>query len=250
MQSAEVVLSMLDQKSSQNREFVFDRLYRNLFNPDFYMLAYSNIYAKEGNMTEGGDDSTMDGFNTTQVEQLIDLLKQETYSPKPVRRTYIPKKNGTLRPLGIPSFTDKLVQEVVRLLLQAIYEPRFKDTSHGFRPNRSCQTALAQIKATCKGTSWVMEGDIKGFFDPIDHKKLLELLSPKIADGRFLNLINKLLKAGYLECKQVHNSLSGTPQGGIVSPILANIYLNALDVFMEHLCERYSTTRKRKLYQP
>lgn len=250
MQSAEVVLSMLGQKSTQNSEFVFDRLYRNLFNPDFYMLAYSNIYAKEGNMTEGVDESTIDGFNIPQVKRLIGLLKQETYSPKPVRRTYIPKKNGTLRPLGIPSFTDKLVQEVVRLLLQAIYEPRFQDTSHGFRPNRSCHTALAQIKSTCKGTSWVIEGDIKGFFDHIDQKKLLEILSQKIADGRFLNLINKFLKAGYLEFKQVHNSLSGTPQGGIVSPILANIYLNALDVFMEHLCERYSTKRKRQPYQP
>ena len=165
MQSAEVVLSMLGQKSTQSSEFVFDRLYRNLFNPDFYMLAYSNIYAKEGNMTEGVDERTIDGFNIPQVERLIGLFKQETYSPKPVRRTYIPKKNGMLRPLGIPSFTDKLVQEVVRLLLQAIYEPRFQDTSHGFRPNRSCHTALAQIKSTCKGTSWVIEGDVKGCFD-------------------------------------------------------------------------------------
>src|SRR5439155_11757610 len=102
MQNAEVVLSMLGQKSTQNSAFVFDRLYRNLFNPDFFMLAYNNIYAKEGNMTQGVEESTIDGFNTSQVEKLIEMLKQETYYPKPVRRTYIPKKSGGQRPLGIP----------------------------------------------------------------------------------------------------------------------------------------------------
>lgn len=246
MQSAEVVLSMLSQKSVQNSEYVFDRLYRNLFNPDFYLLAYSNIYAREGNMTEGVDAETIDGFNTQRVEKLIASLRQETYYPKPVRRTSMPKKNGTFRPLGIPSFQDKLVQEVVRLLLQAIYEPIFKDTSHGFRPGKSCHTALTQIKTTCKGTNWVIEGDIEGFFDNINHVKLLEVLSRKIADGRLLNLIEKFLKAGYMEFRQVHNSLTGTPQGGIVSPILANIYLHELDVFMEQICDRETTERSRR----
>jgi group II intron reverse transcriptase/maturase len=251
MQGAEVVLSMLSRKSTENSEFVFDRLYRNLFNSDFYQLAYRNIYAREGNMTQGVDDSTIDGFNKTRVEKIISLLRQETYYPKPVRRTYIPKKNGAQRPLGIPSFEDKLVQEVIRLLLQAIYEPQFKDTSHGFRPNRSCHTALAQIKTTCKGTNWVIEGDIKGFFDTINHKKLMVLLSRKISDGRFLNLIERFLKAGYMEFKQVHNTLTGTPQGGIVSPTLANIYLHELDCFMERICEQYTKANKnRKKYQP
>jgi group II intron reverse transcriptase/maturase len=253
MQSAEVVLSMLSQKSAQNSEYVFDRLYRNLFNPDFYLLAYSKIYAREGNMTAGVDAETIDSFNTAKVAKLIESLKQETYNPKPVRRTCIPKKNGTFRPLGIPSFTDKLVQEVVRLLLQAIYEPVFKDTSHGFRPGKSCHTALTQVKTTCKGTNWVIEGDIQGFFDHIDHVKLLEILSRKIADGRLLNLIEKFLKAGYMEFQQVYNSLAGTPQGGIVSPILANIYLHELDAFMEQTCNRLTArkvARKRsKSYQ-
>jgi len=250
MQKAEVVLSMLAQKSTQDSTFVFDRLYRNLFNPDLFMLAYSNIHAKEGNMTQGVDESTIDGFNTAKVEEIVSLLRLETYYPKPVRRTYIPKKNGTQRPLGIPTFTDKLVQEAIRLMLQAIYEPMFKDTSHGFRPGKSCHTALVQIKTTCKGTNWVIEGDIQGFFDHIDQAKLLEILSRRICDGRFLHLIDKFLKAGYMEFKQVHNSLTGTPQGGIVSPILANIYLHELDVFMESLCERYSTQGTRKRYQP
>jgi group II intron reverse transcriptase/maturase len=212
MQNAEVVLTMLSQVSNQNSAFVFDRLYRNLFNPDFYLLAYSNIYAKEGNMTEGIDGKTIDGFNTKKVEEIISLLRQERYYPKPVRRAYIPKKNGKLRPPGIPTFEDKLVQEVLRLLLQAVYEPIFKDTSHGFRPQRSCHTALVQLKTTGKGTNWVIEGDIKGFFDTIDHGLLLQILSQKISDGRFLNLINRFLKAGYMEFKQAHNSLTGTPR--------------------------------------
>ena len=241
MQKAEVILSILSQKSVQNKEYVFDRLYRNLFNLDFYRLAYSNIYANEGNMTVGIDADTIDGFNIEKVNAIIVQLRQETYRPKPVRRTYIPKKNGKLRPLGIPSFTDKLVQEVVRMLLQAIYEPVFKDTSHGFRPGRSCHTALMQIKTTCKGTTWVIEGDIEGFFDNINHDKLLQILARRIADGRFLNLIAKFLKAGYMEFRQVHNTLTGTPQGGIVSPILANIYLHELDVFMETLCDQHTT---------
>lgn len=246
MQKAEVILSLLSQKAAQNTAYVFDRLYRNLFNPDLFLLAYSNIYANEGNMTVGTDGDTIDGFNIDKVNALIETLKRETYRPNPVRRTYIPKKNGKLRPLGIPSFMDKLVQEVVRMLLQAIYEPVFKDTSHGFRPGKSCHTALLQVKTTCKGTNWAIEGDIQGFFDNIDHTKLLELLARKIADGRFLHLIEKFLKAGYMEFRQVHHSLTGTPQGGIVSPILANIYLHELDVFMEALCSHHSTNEKRR----
>ena len=247
MQSAEVVLSILSQKATQKKEYVFDRLYRNLFNPDFYLLAYNNIYANEGNMTAGTDPETIDGFNTEKVTAIIAQLRQETYRLKPVRRTYIPKKNGKRRPLGIPSFSDKLVQEVVRMLLQAIYEPVFKDTSHGFRPGRSCHTALMQIKTTCKGTTWAIEGDIEGFFDNINHDKLLQILARRIADGRFLNLIGKFLKAGCMEFRQVHHALTGTPQGGIVSPILANIYLHELDVFMETLCDQHTThvTRRR-----
>lgn len=250
MQRAEVVLSMLGQQSAQDSKFVFDRLYRNLFNPDFYMLAYSNIYAKEGNMSQGVGGSTIDGFNIKQVEEIITLLRQETYYPTPVRRTHIPQKNGKLRPSGIVSFRDKLVQEVIRLLLQALYEPVFKDSSHGFRPDRSCHTALLQVKTTCKGTNWVIEGDIQAFFDSIEQATLLTLLSQKIADGRFLNLIDRFLKAGYMEFKQVHNSLTGTLQGSIIGPILANIYLHELDVFMETLCEYYSKGEVRKRYQP
>ena len=196
MQKAEVVLAVLRRQSMQSKDFVFDRLYRNLFNPDFYMLAYGNLHAKEGNMTPGTDGKTIDGFNNSQIDGIIEKLRQETYYPKPSRRTYIPKKNGKLRPLGIPSFDDKLVQEGLRMLLVAIYEPIFKETSHGFRPERSCHTALIQVKRDGCGTTWAVEGDIKGFFDNIDHEILLGLLAKKIADGRIIELIRRFLKAG------------------------------------------------------
>lgn len=233
MQKAETVLSILKQKSKQDESHRYDRIYRNLFNEDFFLRAYQKIHAKQGNMTPGTDGTTIDGFSRKQISQLIELLKWERYQPKPVRRTYIPKKNGKMRPLGIPAFADKLVQEVVRQILEAIYEPIFSDNSHGFRPNRSCHTALYQIKSTCRGTNWVIEGDITGCFDHIDHEILLKILLKKIDDGRFLELIWKFLKAGYLEFNQKYNSLLGTPQGGIISPILANIYLHEFDKFME-----------------
>lgn len=213
------------------------------------MRAYQKIHAKQGNMTPGTDGTTIDGFSRKQISQLIELLKWERYQPKPVRRTYIPKKNGKMRPLGIPAFADKLVQEVVRQILEAIYEPIFSDNSHGFRPNRSCHTALYQIKSTCRGTNWVIEGDITGCFDHIDHEILLKILLKKIDDGRFLELIWKFLKAGYLEFNQKYNSLSGTPQGGIISPILANIYLHEFDKFMEGISAEYTKGKQRRPYR-
>jgi group II intron reverse transcriptase/maturase len=250
MQKAEVVLTVLRKKSMQDKDFVFDRLYRNLFNPDFYMLAYNNLYAKEGNMTPGTDGKTIDGFNVNQIYGLIEEIKNETYYPNPSKRAYKKKKNGKLRPLGIPSFRDKLVQEVLRMMLDAIYEPNFKESSHGFRPGKSCHTALLQIKNTCRGSTWAVEGDIKGFFDNIDHSILLSLLSKKIADGRIIELVRRFLNAGYLEFHQIHNSLTGTPQGNGVSPVLANIYLHELDIFTEEVCRKYSTDKKSKKHNP
>ena len=246
MQNAKTILSILNQTSERNKQFVFDRLYRNLFNQDFFMEAYRKMYAKPGNMTKGTDGQTIDGFKKSKVDKLISMLRNEQYYPAPVRRTYIPKKNGKKRPLGIPSFEDKLVQEVIRKMLDAIYEPLFLDTSHGFRPNRSCQTALFQVKTTSRGTKWVVEGDITGCFDNVDHEILLQILSKKISDGRFLELIRRFLKAGYFEFHQVKNSLSGVPQGGIISPILSNIYLHEFDVYMEMLAEKLSKGKTKK----
>ena len=247
MQTANTILSILNQKSVRNKHYVFDRIYRNMFNSDFFMEAYRKMYAKPGNMTAGTDGKTIDGFKKSKVDELITKLRNEQYYPTPVRRVHIPKKNSKKkRPLGIPSFEDKLVQEVVRKMLDAIYEPLFLDISHGFRPNRSCQTALHQIKSTCRGTKWVVEGDITGCFDNVDHDILLQILSRKIRDGRFLELIRRFLKAGYFEFHQVKNSLSGVPQGGIISPILSNIYMHEFDLYMELMAKKLTQGKKKK----
>ena len=246
MQRAELVLSILNKKSKEDNKWQFKRLYRNLFNPDLFLNAYAKIYRKEGNMTKGIDGKTIDGFGMTTINKLIEELRSERYKPKPVRRKYIPKKDGRKRPLGIPTVEDKLVQEVVRQIIEAIYEPQFSNTSHGFRPNRSCHTALEKIKKNCNGCSWIIEGDIKGFFDNINHDKMLKILKTKINDGRFINLIEKFLKAGIMEEGKIRDSITGTPQGGICSPILANIYLNELDKYMEKLKDETEIGIKRK----
>ena len=160
------VLNSLRSKS-QTPNYHYERLYRNLYNSEFHLLAYLNIYANAGNMTAGTDEKTIDGMGMERIERLISSLKDHSYQPNPARRTYIKKKNGKLRPLGIPSFDDKLVQEIVRTILEAIYEPTFSPRSHGFRPNKSCHTALLQIQANFSGVKWFVEGDIKGFFDTI-----------------------------------------------------------------------------------
>lgn len=247
MQKADKVLSILIQNSKRDGNYIFKRVYRNLYNKDFYLNAYAKIYAKEGNMTEGVDGKTIDGFKLEMVEKLIEKLKMEQYYPKPVRRMYIPKKNGKMRPLGIPSFEDKLLGEVIRQILEAIYEPTFSENSHGFRLNKSCHTALHQVKTKARGSSWVIEGDITGCFDNIDHDILLEILSRKIKDGRFINLIRRYLKAGHFEFNHVHNSLSGCPQGSLISPILSNIYLNEFDKYMDELIKRTQKGKKKKI---
>lgn len=238
------------QTHSNNRSYTFDRLYRNLYNPELFALAYQNIYASQGNMTKGTDGKTIDAMSLNRINSLIASLKDESYQPQPSRRTYIPKKNGKMRPLGIPSYDDKLVQECVRLLLEAVYEGSFLRTSHGFRPKHSCHTALSQIQTCFTGVKWFVEGDIKGFFDNIDHEVMVSILSERIKDERFLRLIRKFLKAGYLEDWQYHKTYSGTPQGGIISPILANIYLDKLDRYMERLKQRFDTGVERAIYPP
>ena len=237
------ILARISQNSLANKEEVFTKLYRYLLRPDIYFVAYKNLYANSGAATKGVNEDTADGFSEAKINSIIKALADETYQPMPVRRTYIQKKNNRkkLRPLGIPTFTDKLVQEVLRMILEAVYEPIFLDVSHGFRPKRSCHTALKQLRREFNGTRWFVEGDIKGCFDNINHAVLVGLLNNKIKDARITKLIYKFLKAGYLEDWQYHKTYSGTPQGGIISPLLANIYLHELDKFVMKLKSEFDT---------
>ena len=234
---------------SKNETYRFQRLYRNLYNPEFYWLAYKNIYANDGSMTAGADGTTIDGMSNERVEGIILSLRDRSYQPKPARREYIAKKNSNKkRPLGIQSGNDKLVQEVVKMILESIYEPVFSDKSHGFRPNRSCQTALMQIQKTFTGTNWFVEGDIHACFDSFDHHVLIELLRKRIDDEAFIQLIWKFLKAGYMEQWTFERTYSGVPQGSGVSPVLCNVYLNELDRYMEKYAMEFNTEAQKKRF--
>lgn len=239
------ILERIRKSSADHNDGVFTRLYRYLLRDDVYKIAYKNLYANQGAATKGTDNDTADGFSQEYIDRIIMELSSGTYEPKPVRRTYREKKNGKLRPLGIPSFKDKIVQDIIRMYLEAIYEPIFSDRSHGFRPGRSCHTALTQITKGFNGIKWFIEGDIKGCFDNIDHDILLSILTRKIKDSKFINLIRKILKDGYMEEWKYHATYSGTPQGGILSPILANIYLNELDMKIDEIKKTFDKPAKR-----
>lgn len=246
MRNPEKVLNSLINHS-KDKNYKFERLYRILYNKNMYLLAYKNIYAHEGNMTKGTDGETIDGMSLKRIDDLIAKMRDESYQPKPSRRTYITKKDGKRkRPLGIPAFIDKLVQEVIRMILEAIYEGSFENCSHGFRHDRSCHTALDQIQTRFTGAKWFIEGDIKGFFDNIHHDILIDILKGRISDDRFIRLIRKFLKAGYIEDWVYHKTYSGTPQGGIISPILANIYLDKLDKYMQEYIQKFNKGKDRK----
>lgn len=245
MRSPERVLNSLNEHSKDS-SYKFERLYRILFNEELFYVAYQKIASNEGSTTKGSDGRSIDEMSLARIETLIASLKDESYQPHPSRRVHIPKKNGKTRPLGIPAFEDKLVQEVVRMILEAIYEGHFETTSHGFRPKRSCHTALLHIQKTFSGAKWFIEGDIKGFFDNIDHDVLVGILRERISDDRFIRLIRKFLKAGYVEDWTFHNTYSGTPQGGIVSPILANIYLDKLDKYVKEYIRHFDKGTKRR----
>jgi group II intron reverse transcriptase/maturase len=231
MQSAETVLGVLRERG--RRGLPLEGLYRQLFNPQLFLLAYGRIYSNKGAMTPGPDAETADGMTLGKIDRIIDALRHERYRFKPVRRHYIPKKTGKLRPLGLPSWSDKLVGEVIRLLLEACYEPRFSEHSHGYRPARGCHTALSEVAINWTGTTWFIEGDISHCFDRLDHQVMVETLGEKIHDNRFLRLIGQMLRAGYLEDWVWNATLSGAPQGGVLSPCLSNIYLDRLDKFVE-----------------
>jgi group II intron reverse transcriptase/maturase len=245
MQNAETVLGVLRERG--RRGLPCNELYRQLFNPHLYLLAYGRLYSNHGAMTPGVDGETVDGMSQAKIGRIIDAVRHERYRFQPVKRIYIPKKNGKLRPLGLPSWSDKLVSEVVRLLLEAYYEPQFSDRSHGFRPGKGCHTALSEVATAWTGTTWFIESDIAQCFDRLDHPVMLGILGEKIHDNRVLRLLRNMLQAGYLEDWDWNATLSGAPQGGVASPILSNIYLDQLDKFVETvLIPQYTRGEHRK----
>jgi group II intron reverse transcriptase/maturase len=245
MQSADTVLGVLRDRGRKG--LPCNELYRQMFSRELYLMAYGRIYANHGAMTPGASSETADGMSEEKINAIIEAMRHERYRFSPARRVFIPKKNGKLRPLGLPSWSDKLVGEVVRLLLEAYYEPTFSGRSHGFRPGRGCHTALREIREIWTGTVWFVEGDISDCFGSLDHEIMVRILSEKIHDNRFLRLIRNMLEAGYLEDWEYHATLSGSPQGGVVSPILSNIYLSKLDNYAETvLIPQYSRGNRRK----
>jgi group II intron reverse transcriptase/maturase len=248
MQSAETVLGVLRERG--RRGLPCAQLYRQLFNPQLYLLAYGRIYANKGAMTPGATQETVDGMSLQRIERITDAMRHERYRFAPVRRVHIPKKNGKTRPLGLPTWSDKLVGEVVRLLLEAYYEPTFSDHSHGFRPGRGCHTALRKVADTWTATTWFIEGDIADCFGSFDHSKLLNIVGEKIHDNRFLRLLGNMLQAGYLEDWTWSATLSGVPQGGVASPVLSNIYLHKLDEFVETVLIPEYTRGQRRARNP
>lgn len=246
MQKANQILQAI-RKLGEKRQ-PLTRVYRCLFSEDLFLAAYAKIYKNQGILTPGTEDDTADDMNLDRIQRIIEALRYEQFKFRPSRRTDAPKKNGNgTRPLGLPNFTEKLVQEVLRMILEAYYEPRFRDSSHGFRPNRGCHTALTYVHQKFQGTTWFIEGDIKGCFDNIDHEILLNTLARDIQDGRLLNLIRLGLKAGIVEDWTYKPTFSGTPQGGICSPILANIYMHELDTYIEDVLVPKYTRGKRRV---
>jgi len=244
MRTANTILELIRERGKKG--LPLERVYKLLFNKNLYLKAYGKISPNKGAMTHGVTDETPDGMSLSKIDAIIEALRYERYQFLPARRTYILKKNGKKRPLGMPIWSDKLVQEVIRSLLEAYFEPQFSSHSHGFRPEHGCHTALREIYITWRGTTWFIEGDISQCFDKLNHELLLEILKEHIHDGRFINFIRELLDAGYMEEWTCNQTLSGVPQGGVISPILSNIMLNKLDKYVEETLIPHYTKGTRR----
>jgi group II intron reverse transcriptase/maturase len=212
-------------------------------------MAYANLYANKGALTPGVDpEDTVDGMSLKRIELIREQLSTASYRWKPARRTYRWKRDGKRkRPIGMPGWNDKLLEEVIRIVLEAYYEPQFRESSHGFRPQRGCHPALSAIYKSWTGTKWFIEGDIRACFDSLNHEKIVRIIGRKIKDRAFLELLKGLLKAGYVEDWTYHQTYSGVPQGGVLSPLIMNIVLNELDEYIEDvLMPRHTKGKQRK----
>src|SRR6266487_4252214 len=244
MRTTDTILGLIHERGTKG--LPLERVQRLLYNSNLYLTAYGKLYRNKGAMTEGTTEETVEGMSQEKIERIIKALRDGTFRWLPARRVSIPKKNGKKRPLGLPDWSSKLVQEVIRLILNAYYEPQFSEHSHGFRPERGCHTALREVKKW-DGTTWFIEGDISKCFDKLDHQIWLSILRKSIHDEPFMKLMSELLEAGDMEKWKFHTTLSGTPQGGVVSPLLANISLDRLDTYVEHeLLPEYNRGERRK----
>ena len=248
MQTTETLLGLLRERGK--RGLPLKRVYRQLYNINLYLTAYGRIYRNAGAMTPGVTEETVDAMSVAKIRDIIAAVRQERYQWQPARRSYVPKKNGKKRPLGMPVWSDKLLAEVIRLILNAYFDVTFSEHSHGFRPERGCHTALREIYHTWKGTTWIIEGDIADCFGSLNHDLIVSALAEHIQDGRFLTLVKKLLDAGYMEDWKFKRTLSGVPQGSILSPVLSNILLSKLDHYVEtELLPHYTKGGRRKANQ-
>lgn len=212
-----------------------------VLNKELLIFAFNNLKSKPGMMTPGFNPTTLDGISDVTIDNIILKLRNQSFQFSPMKKIEIDKSSGDKRPFSLGSPTDKLVQEVIRMVLEAIYEPQFSDNSHGFRKNRNCHTALRYVFTQFRGCTWWIEGDIKKCFDTIPHDKLINLLEMKIKDKRFVNLIRKAINAGYMFERNIKFDIIDTPQGSIISPILANIYLDQLDKFVEEIKSKFDS---------
>lgn len=237
---------------AQDPSFRFNDIYNLMCYPGWLDRAYRSVKSNSGSGTAGVDGQTLQDFEEDLDENLNTLskeLKAESYDPKPVRRTYIPKGDGRKRPLGIPTIKDRIVQEALRMLLEPIYEQDFSDYSFGFRPNRRTHDAIKTARLAARNKKcWILDADIKGFFDNVDHQTLEQIIQDRITQKKVRELVWSFLKAGVMEDGTVRHSMLGTPQGGIVSPLLANIYLNELDQWVKRWTDltHVETSRRRK----
>lgn len=234
-------LNAIRRLSQKDKKWVHRDIFRTLSNLNLWKIAYENIKGNKGALSPGSIPGTLDGRSVERLQRLSSEVYSEKFLFTPVKRILIPTPSGKLRPLGLPTANDKLVQEVMRMTLEAIYEPVFSDLSFGFRSGRGCHTALEHVEQKFRWVDWVMEGDIQQAYPTIDHNILVQILEKRIDDPRFIRLIRKLLKCGLLDEGRKIISDIGVPQGSIVSPILANIYYHELDEFVDQLSQNLAT---------
>ena len=231
-----------------NVDSKFSDLYSLLYKKELLIQALGNIEKNKGRLTKGIDNTTIDGNSIKLIEELAEELKNGTFKFKPVLRVEVPKpkllKPGEpkkMRPLGLPTFKDKIVQESIRIILESIYEPIFQklNCNYGFRPYKNTHQAILYIKYNATGSNLAIEGDIKGAYDNVNHDKMIKILSKRISDTKFLNLLYQGFKAGMFQDGKLKDSILGVPQGGIASPILFNIYMHEFDEFIYNQMQEY-----------